>query len=82
MPSWTCALANFAVPIVVVAIFQVKFKSLWDFHAGMTGTLKALVATYVSDSVHFIYKFRILNSCKAALTYTLLPTQWAHMFYF
>jgi hypothetical protein len=45
LPSWFCGCLVFAVPMIVIASFQIKIKSLWDWHCGMTGTLKALVAT-------------------------------------
>jgi hypothetical protein len=54
IPSWTCGVVNFIIPIVVIAIFQFKIKSVWDFHTGMTGTLKALVATYVLAPCKFL----------------------------
>jgi len=37
------------VPILVIAIFQLKIQSFWDFHAGVVGVLKAVVSAYVCN---------------------------------
>jgi len=50
LPSWACAMVVVFVPLFVISIFQFKLRSLWDFHAGLTGTLKAVVAAYVPFS--------------------------------
>lgn len=44
-----CALVVIFVPILIIAFFQVRIKSIWDLHAGVVGVLKAVVATYVSE---------------------------------
>ncbi|KAI9055587.1 hypothetical protein LZ554_000533 [Drepanopeziza brunnea f. sp. 'monogermtubi'] len=52
-------------------MFQLKLRSLWDFHAGFTGTLKtAAVSTLVATTLkHFIGGFRphFLDVCKPDL---------------
>jgi diacylglycerol diphosphate phosphatase/phosphatidate phosphatase len=40
-----CALVAVFVPASVMALFQLRFRSLWDMHAGMLGVLKAIVST-------------------------------------
>jgi hypothetical protein len=40
LPTWACGLVVVFVPLLVVTMFQLKLRSLWDFHAGFTGTLK------------------------------------------
>lgn len=47
LPTWGCALVVVFVPLLVVAVFQLKTWSLWDFHAGVVGIFKAVVSTYV-----------------------------------
>jgi len=46
LPSWACALVVILVPFLVICIFQLKIRSLWDLHAGLLGVLKAIVAAY------------------------------------
>jgi diacylglycerol diphosphate phosphatase/phosphatidate phosphatase len=45
IPSFECGLIVVFVPLLVIALFQIKFRSIWDFHAGAVGVLKALVST-------------------------------------
>jgi len=49
LPTWGCALVVVFVPILVIAIFQLKIQSFWDFHAGVVGVLKAVVSAYVCN---------------------------------
>jgi diacylglycerol diphosphate phosphatase/phosphatidate phosphatase len=42
-----CALVAVFVPASVMALFQLRLRSLWDMHAGTVGVLKAIVSTYV-----------------------------------
>lgn len=44
LPSWACGVVVVVLPILVIAMFQLKLRSLWDFHAGLTGTLKATIS--------------------------------------
>jgi hypothetical protein len=44
-----CALVAVFVPASVMALFQLRFRSLWDMHAGTVGVLKAIVSTYVRN---------------------------------
>ncbi|KAJ5054335.1 uncharacterized protein L3040_000611 [Drepanopeziza brunnea f. sp. 'multigermtubi'] len=57
-------------------MFQLKLRSLWDFHAGFTGTLKtAAVSTLVATTLkHFIGGFRphFLDVCKPDLNMILV----------
>jgi len=46
LPSWACAVVVIFVPFLVLCIFQLKIRSVWDFHAGLVGLLKAVVAAY------------------------------------
>ena len=34
------------VPILVFGALQIKLKSVWDFHAAVTGVMKAIFAAY------------------------------------
>jgi diacylglycerol diphosphate phosphatase/phosphatidate phosphatase len=45
IPTFGCALVVVFVPLLVIGIFQIKTRSLWDLHAGVMGVLKALVST-------------------------------------
>jgi len=45
LPSWLCGLAVTVIPLMIVAAFQLKFRSLWDFHAGLVGILKTTLIT-------------------------------------
>ena len=40
-----CAVVVTLVPIIVIALFQLKICSVWDFNAGQFGTLKAVTTT-------------------------------------
>ena len=40
-----CAVAVHVVPIIVIALFQLRVRSLWDFYAGQLGILKAVTTT-------------------------------------
>jgi hypothetical protein len=40
-----CAVIITVVPIIVIAFFQLKVRSCWDFHAGQLGVLKAVTTT-------------------------------------
>jgi hypothetical protein len=40
-----CAVIITAVPIIVIALFQLRIRSCWDFHAGQLGVLKAVTTT-------------------------------------
>jgi hypothetical protein len=40
-----CAVAVTLIPILVIALFQLKICSVWDFNAGQFGTLKAVTTT-------------------------------------
>ena len=40
-----CALVAVFVPASVMALFQLRFRSLWDMHTGTLGVLKAIVST-------------------------------------
>ena len=44
-----CALVAVFVPASVMALFQIRLRSLWDMHAGTVGVLKAIVSTYVKN---------------------------------
>ena len=46
--TFGCALVVVFVPFLVIGIFQIKTRSLWDLHAGVMGVFKALVSTYIS----------------------------------
>jgi diacylglycerol diphosphate phosphatase/phosphatidate phosphatase len=45
LPSWLCGVAVTVVPLMIIAAFQLKFRSLWDCHAGQLGLLKTAVVT-------------------------------------
>jgi hypothetical protein len=47
LPTRGCAVVVVLVPLLVIGMFQIKTWSLWDFHAGVAGLLKAVVSTYV-----------------------------------
>jgi hypothetical protein len=46
LPTRGCAVVVVLVPLLVIGMFQIKTWSLWDFHAGVVGLLKAVVSTY------------------------------------
>ena len=48
VPTFSCALVVVFVPLLMIGIFQLKTRSLWDLHAGVMGVLKALASTYIS----------------------------------
>jgi diacylglycerol diphosphate phosphatase/phosphatidate phosphatase len=48
LPTWGCALVVVFVPLLIITIFQFKTWSLWDFHAGVVGVLKAVVSAYAN----------------------------------
>jgi diacylglycerol diphosphate phosphatase/phosphatidate phosphatase len=56
LPTWGCALVVVFVPLLVIAIFQLKTRGFWDFHARVVGVLKAVVSAYVCN---FSCAFRI-----------------------
>jgi diacylglycerol diphosphate phosphatase/phosphatidate phosphatase len=66
--SINCALLAIFVPIIVIATFQIRIWSFWDFHAGALGSLKGVIsATFVCTVLkHFIGGFRpnYLDTCK------------------
>lgn len=41
-----CGLVVVFVPLFIIAAFQIKLRSLWDFHAGLTGLLRTVGSTY------------------------------------
>ena len=43
--DWACAAAALSIPMVLIAIFQLRVRSIWDLHAGIFGTLKAVGTT-------------------------------------
>ncbi|KAG4429791.1 hypothetical protein IFR05_014727 [Cadophora sp. M221] len=68
IPTWACGVVVVLVPMLVITLFQLKLRSLWDFHAGLTGTLKATVSSTVIATIlkHFIGGFRphFMQVCK------------------
>ncbi|EKD21354.1 phosphatidic acid phosphatase beta [Drepanopeziza brunnea f. sp. 'multigermtubi' MB_m1] len=76
LPTWACGLVVVLLPLLVITMFQLKLRSLWDFHAGFTGTLKtAAVSTLVATTLkHFIGGFRphFLDVCKPDLNMILV----------
>lgn len=48
IPTYGCAVVVVLVPSLVMSIFQIKHWSVWDFHAGVIGVLRAVVSTYVT----------------------------------
>lgn len=45
IPSWACGVIVVLVPLLVVTLFQFKSPGLHELHAGISGVLKAVVAT-------------------------------------
>lgn len=45
LPSWICGVVVLVAPLLVITLFQIRVRSLWDFHAGVTGIFKALLST-------------------------------------
>jgi diacylglycerol diphosphate phosphatase/phosphatidate phosphatase len=43
--DFVCALIITLVPILMIALFQIKVRSTWDFHAGHVGILRAVTTT-------------------------------------
>lgn len=56
IPTWACGVVVVLVPMLVITLFQLKLRSLCDFHAGLTGTLKATVSSYAKGDT-------VSNSC-------------------
>jgi hypothetical protein len=42
--SVLAAVLCLTVPFAIVALFQIRLRNLWDFHAAAFGLLKALIA--------------------------------------
>ncbi|KAH7419827.1 phosphatidic acid phosphatase type 2/haloperoxidase [Cadophora sp. MPI-SDFR-AT-0126] len=72
IPTWACGVVVVLIPLIVIALFQLKLRSLWDFHAGLTGTLKATVSSTLIATTfkHFIGGFRphYVQVCKPDMT--------------
>ncbi|CZT41417.1 uncharacterized protein RSE6_01153 [Rhynchosporium secalis] len=68
IPTWACGFVVVVVPMLIVTLFQLKLRSLWDFHAGLTGNLRANVSsTFIATVLkHFIGGFRphYIQMCK------------------
>ncbi|KAK0108432.1 hypothetical protein ONS95_003236 [Cadophora gregata] len=68
IPTWACGVVVVLVPLLVITLFQLKLRSLWDFHAGFMGTLKATVSSTMIATIfkHFIGGFRphYMQVCK------------------
>ncbi|PBP18364.1 phosphatidic acid phosphatase beta [Diplocarpon rosae] len=68
LPTWACAVVVVFVPMLFITMFQLKMRSIWDFHAGFTGTLKTSAAsTFIATILkHFIGGFRphFLEVCR------------------
>lgn len=45
LSDMVCAVIITTVPIVVIALFQLRIRSCWDFYAGQLGVLKAVTTT-------------------------------------
>ncbi|KAI9678163.1 MAG: hypothetical protein M1817_006108 [Caeruleum heppii] len=62
------------IPVFCVGLFQIKLRSWWDFHAGVTGVLKALIAaTFVQVILkNYVGGFRpnFLDICRPDLSHT------------
>jgi diacylglycerol diphosphate phosphatase/phosphatidate phosphatase len=83
--SVSCALLVIFVPIIVIAVFQIRIRSFWDFHAGVFGSLKGIVAaTFVCTVLkHFIGGFRpnYMHTCKPVLDRVAVPVEH-HAYWF
>ncbi|KAE9375622.1 hypothetical protein N431DRAFT_403387 [Stipitochalara longipes BDJ] len=68
LPTYGCALAVVIVPLLVMGLFQIRTWSVWDFHTGVMGLLKAVVSTSFICTVlkHSIGGFRpyYIEACK------------------
>lgn len=51
LSDYVCSVLVSVVPIMVVGLFQIRVRSVWDFNAGQVGILKAVTTTYVFDRV-------------------------------
>jgi diacylglycerol diphosphate phosphatase/phosphatidate phosphatase len=45
LSSLACGMIVMLTPLLIVGMFQIKLRSLCDFHAGISGAFKAVVAT-------------------------------------
>ena len=45
LSNMACAGMVTVVPIAIIALFQLRIRSVWDFHAGKLGVLKAVTTT-------------------------------------
>lgn len=43
--DWACGGVVLGVPLLFIALFQIRIRSIWDFHAGAVGVSKAVVTT-------------------------------------
>jgi hypothetical protein len=66
LPTFGCALVVVFVPLLVIAIFQLQTRSLWDFHAGILGVLKAVVSAYVRS-----FSSAFSNQCRRPMLTSL-----------
>jgi len=73
IPTWACGVVVVLVPLLVITLFQLKLRSLWDFHAGLTGTLKATVSSYVQDGLCSRVRIYVLTGCR-----TMIATIFKH----
>ena len=67
IPTWACGVVVVLVPLLVITLFQLKLRSLWDFHAGLTGTLKATVSSYVQNGFCFNVRMYLLTVCRTMI---------------
>ncbi|KAH9213380.1 phosphatidic acid phosphatase type 2/haloperoxidase [Leptodontidium sp. 2 PMI_412] len=85
IPTWACGVVVVLVPMLVITLFQLKLRSLWDFHAGLTGTLKATVSSTVIATIlkHFIGGFRphYMQVCKPDMSRILGGTSQLQSFF-
>lgn len=45
--SWACGMFAAGIPTLVIAVFQIRLRSFWDFQTGTLGNVKALVLASV-----------------------------------
>lgn len=45
LSEFQCSIIFAVVPIAVIGLFQLRTRSIWDYHAGQIGTFRALTTT-------------------------------------
>lgn len=53
VPSWLVAILGFLIPVIVIALFQLRIHSLWDLTNGVMGSAYAII---IGECTHVFLK--------------------------